>query len=323
MSEAILLATHDGVWSAAPGEDGWAAARRGLAGREVTSLIAREGVILAGTRQGVQRSDDGGTTWQAASLGLETDIVRWLAYHPDISDFEAAGTEPAGLYISTNGGDRWSARPEVAALRDRHGWMLPYSPEAGCVRGLAFHGRRAYAAVEVGGVLRSDDGGETFHLAPGSDGRPVFGRPRPGFVHPDVHDIKVHPSSADLVWAATGGGLYRSEDGGATWEFLYDCYCRALWLDPADPAHVVFGPAADVGRGGRIERTRDGGRTWEPASGALAVPWPEAMPERLAQVGERLFSNLDDGRLLAAGLDALDWAYILPGLAVNAVTAAL
>ncbi|MBI3159421.1 MAG: hypothetical protein HYZ26_07470 [Chloroflexi bacterium] len=323
MTGAILLATLDGVWRAELTDDGWKAARRGLAGREVTSLIAREGVILAATRQGVLRSDDSGVSWQEASLGLKPPIVRWLAYHPDISDFEAAGTEPAGIYISTNGGDRWSDRPEVAALRDRHGWMLPYSPEAGCVRGMAFHGRRLYAAVEVGGVLRSDDGGKTFGLAPGSDGKPRFGRPKPGFVHPDVHDIKVHPSSADLVWAVTGGGLFRSQDGGTAWESLYDCYCRALWLDPQDPQHVVFGPAEDVGRMGRIERSRDGGQTWEAASSGLDVPWPDTMPERLAQVGETMFCNLDDGRLLAASIEALDWGYILPDLAVNAVAAAL
>jgi hypothetical protein len=33
-------------------------------------------------------------------------------------------------------------------------------------------------------------------------------------IHPDVHSITVHRTSSDLVTAATGGGLYRSADGG-------------------------------------------------------------------------------------------------------------
>ena len=118
--------------------------------------------------------------------------------------------------------------------------MLPYSPEAGCVRGFAFHGERAYAAVEVGGVLRSDDGGETWRLAEGSDGNPDLDGPPEPFVYPDVHSIDVHPSSPDLVFAPTGGGFYRSIDGGRTWTLLYDCYCRAAWIDPLDASILCW-----------------------------------------------------------------------------------
>src|SRR5258707_14686047 len=135
---------------------------RVLKGEHITSVIAREGVILAGTTAGIQRSDDGGQQWRAVNRGLSSTHIRWLAYHPDISDREFAGTEPASIFVSTDGAEHWNGRPEVTKLRDEHGWMLPYSPEAGCVRGFAFHGSRVYAAVEVGGVLRSDDGGESW-----------------------------------------------------------------------------------------------------------------------------------------------------------------
>ena len=78
------------------------------------------------------------------------------------------GTEPAAIFVSHNGALSWRECPEVARLRDEHGWMLPYSPQAGCVRGFTLHGTRAYAAVEVGGALRSDDGGTTWQVT--SDG---------------------------------------------------------------------------------------------------------------------------------------------------------
>jgi hypothetical protein len=76
-----------------------------------------------------------------------------------------AGTEPELIFRLVDNGKTWQACPEVAALRDRLGWSLPYSPQAGCVRGFALHGARAYAAVEVGGVLASHDGGAIWQMA--------------------------------------------------------------------------------------------------------------------------------------------------------------
>ena len=163
----LILATRAGMIVAEQAGENWHIVRRALVDREVTGVIAREGVILAGTTAGVFASGDWGRTWQEANQGLALRHIRWLAYHPDVSDFELAGTEPAAIFISRDGARSWRSCPEVAELRDRLGWWLPYSPEAGCVRGFAHHGDRAYAAVEVGGVLRSDDGGEHWRLAGG------------------------------------------------------------------------------------------------------------------------------------------------------------
>jgi photosystem II stability/assembly factor-like uncharacterized protein len=252
--------------------------------------------------------------------GLEHRHVRWLACHPERKDFVIAGTEPAAIFTSSDGGQSWAARPEVAELRDKHGWQIPYSHEAGCIRGLAFHGQRFYAAAEVGGVLRSDDFGESWGLAVGSTGESAFRRPPPDFVHSDVHDVAVHLSDPGLVFAATGGGLYRSQDGGATWRHLYDCYCRSLWLDPQDPDHVIFGPADYVGSYGRIEETLDGGQTWRVISEHLDTPWPRTMPERFAQIDGELFCVRDDGRLLVASAGAGDWHSVLGEIeSINAI----
>ena len=216
----LLLATEHGL-SICESEGGnWRESSRSLADHRVTSVIAREGVILAGTTDGIYRSDDSGKTWQEASLGLSTRHVRWLANHPDNSDFEFAGTEPAGIFVSHNGGESWRACLEVDQLRGQYKWSLPYSPEAGCVRGFAFRGARAYAAVEVGGVLSSDDGGETWRLAEGSDGKPDLEGPTEPFIHSDVHSIFVHPFLPNLVFAPTGGGFYCSADGGKTWKWI-------------------------------------------------------------------------------------------------------
>jgi photosystem II stability/assembly factor-like uncharacterized protein len=312
MTPLLLLATSDSLAVCQRDGETWQEVRRGLDGHEVTSVIAREGVILAGTTRGVYRSDDLGATWREASGGLSIPYVRWLAYHPQFSDREFAGTEPAGIFVSHDGGESWNQRPEVTALRQAGRWFLPYSPEAGCVRGLAFHGARGYAAVEVGGVLVSDDAGETWRLAEGSTGKGTISVPRAPFIASDVHTVEVHPSSPDMVFAPTHAGLYRSGDGGKTWANLYECYCRAVWIDPADPDHILLGPAESVDSGGRIEATRDGGRAWARLPAGDPAGWPDHMVERFTPAGDQLLAVLSNGELLAAPQTGQPWTRLLP-----------
>lgn len=313
MVDTLLLATDQGVVVCGRSGCGWAEEFRGLAEQKATAIIAREGVILAGMTDGVFRSDDGGRTWREASKGLQVRHVRWMAYHPDISDREFVGTEPAGVFVSHDGGESWRGCPEVGALRDRFGWFLPYSPEAGCVRGFAFHGHRAYAAVEVGGVLRSDDAGETWRLAGGSTGEPVFDIPPEPRVHSDVHSVAGHPSSPELVFAATAEGLYRSEDGGDTWTVSHaGMYCRGVWIDPDDSNHIVLSPNDSVAQmNGRIEESRDGGRTWRRESDGLDLPWPHRCIERFIQIGNELYGISNDGRLYVSPTADLSWERVL------------
>ena len=292
----LILATQNGVIIAEQKNKNWHVVRDGLTEHHITSVIAREGVILAGTTDGIFCSEDLGESWVELSDGLAERHVRWMAFHPDISDFEFAGTEPAGLFVSRDGGANWVERPEISELRDHFGWWLPYSSGAGCVRDLTYAGDRVYAAVEVGGVLRSDDGGETWALAEGSSGEPKFMQPSQNQVHADVHSVVVHPTSADLVFACTGGGFYKSQDGGINWQALYEnCYVRAVWVDPTNPSRMILGPAdSSSGRNGRIEITHDGGESWQ----ETAVQWPSNMVERFKPLGDQLFAVLANGELL-------------------------
>lgn len=313
----LWVATHDGIVLVDGDESGWREKARSLKGRRVTSIIAREGVILAGTVAGIFRSGDRGESWQDASTGLSERHVRWLAYDPQTSDFELAGTEPAAIFVSQDGGATWAEKEEVAVLRDQYAWMLPYSPNDGCIRGFAVHGDRLYAAAEDGALLRSDDRGQSWALAPGSPGQRTH-QPAPGKIHSDVHSVVVHESDADLVLAPTGGGLFRSDDGGATWSNSYRCYCRAAWWDPADRDHIIFGPAGGVDREGRIAESFDGGTHWTEAP---ADRWPRHMVERLLPVGGDLFAVLSDGSWLQRRQGAGTWQ-ALPDVGwVTALTA--
>ncbi len=133
--------------------------------------------------------------------------------------------------------------------------------------------------------------------------------------------VRFCDSSRDLLVCPTGS-LYRSTDGGQTWTSSYDCYCRAVWVDPAEPDHSVLGPADGGERNGRIEESREGGKGWSTASAGMAALWPRSMVERFAQVGDALLAVRSDDQLLAAPLSAISWRRILPDIAnVNAATA--
>lgn len=314
----LLIATDNGLLSCEHTADGWRESAHWLESREVTCVAARASRIVAGATDGLTVSDDGGATWRDLNDGLTIRHVRWLATH-DGKWF--VGTEPAGIFVMSAGEGAWRAISEVTELRDAGKWYLPYSPEAGCVRGFAFHGARAYAAVEVGGVLTSHDAGQSWQLAKGTTGKGYLGAAPASFVNSDVHSIETHPTSADIVLAATNGGLYRSGDGGRTWLNLYRCYCRALWVDSANPAHIIFGPADGVDHNGRIERTTDGGKNWQLVSDGLKTPMRSHMVERFLQVNDDLIAVLSNGQLHIAPLATLNWAPLLPAVTNAAAVA--
>ena len=310
----LILATMNCVAICEATEYGWRVVRRDLMGNFATSVLTIGDRILVSTRGGLFLSVDGGDSWKAVNTGLTIRHIRWLAAHPDASGRIFAGSEPAGIFQSTDGGNLWHGSPEVEEMRATLGWYLPYSPEAGCVRGFAFSGTRAYAAVEVGGTLISDNNGDSWEISTPQD----FAGNK---IHPDVHSIGTHPDSSGLVAAPTGGGFFFSDDGGKTWENRYpNSYCRAFWWDPSDADHILLGSADWVDRNGRIEETRDGGITWNPVWFGLDVPWRGHMVERFIEIDREILAVLSNGELWVSRLDQINWRRILPEVKdVNAV----
>jgi photosystem II stability/assembly factor-like uncharacterized protein len=286
----------------------WSVREQVLSNHHLTCVSSQSGGILAGSRDGIVSSPDGGKSWEDSHRGLRVRHIRSIVHQSGVPGLVFAGTEPAAIFVSRDGGLTWDGRAEVEDLRDRLGWYLPYSPEAGCIRSFAFHGERLFAAAEIGGVLRSDDGGDTWYL---------IGEAR-GTVHPagagadDVHSVEIHPSSPDHVYATTGGGLFRSSDAGRSWDYLYDCYCRAVWVDPKDPAHLIFSPATRKGWHGSIARSLDGGKNWESASNGLDDPWPGKMIERFLLVAGEFLALRSDGLVFSASAGEWQWEHILP-----------
>jgi hypothetical protein len=243
---------------------------------------------------GVRKTSDGGRTWIEAGLaGRQVFSIAVSAGDGAVY----AGTEPSALYRSDDGGQTWREREGLLELPSRPTWSFPPRPWTSHVRWIApspHDGDVVLAGIELGGLMRSTDGGETWQDH------------RPG-AQPDVHCIGWHPGVPGNAYEAGGGGAAWSEDFGDTWhpadEGRDRHYTWALAIDPEDPAlwyvSASTGPFAAHRGGGdpqaRIyRRAHDGG--WIPLAGGLPEPLP-AMPYALVATDGRLFAGLANGEL--------------------------
>lgn len=250
--------------------------RRGSAVLAILPSIAHAGEVLLGWWGGFSRSTDGGATFVRSNAGLAGHAVvnAVAADATDASHLVAAAGGSA--YVSLDGGASWS---ETLAWANVNGGSMVADPvQAGRFWAGGVH-------LDGGRVLRSDDGGWTFHV--------VWEHPSVSFSH-----LATHPVLSDVVFGA-GSGVYRSDDGGATFVDLGvpETFVWDVAVSPADP-DVLYAVASP-----RIYASHDGGASW---TSALAYPtalardvFPDPLdPDRAwaAAPGDGLYRT-DDGGL--------------------------
>jgi len=212
---------------------------------------------------GVYRSTDGGLNWTRVLSGT---MVEALALSPDLPQDRTlwastfTGEAVLGIYVSTDGGDHWGVLTPSARAR-----VLVPSPNYGVDRTL-------FAGTGERGLLKSTDDGLSW--------TGVLTRP--------VTALAVSPAygASRTLYAGVQDGpglpgeLYRSHDGGATWQRL-DTGIPPTWegdpvtistlafaLDGSVMAGVFYGREAG---GGAVYRSVDGGETWQPLDGGLGA----------------------------------------------------
>jgi photosystem II stability/assembly factor-like uncharacterized protein len=237
----------------------------------------------------VYRSIDGGRSWDpspeaphhAAAEGAGSLKAIWhlAPGHADEPGTLYAGIQPAGLFLSRDGGGRWEP---VRGLNE-HATRVSWQPAKG---GLALHSicvdprdaGRIYAAISAGGVYRSDDGGATW--------KPVNQGVRADYL-PDtspesghcVHRIVLNPARPDRLYQQSHTGTYRTDDRGENWLEITDGlpsdFGYAVATDPCEPNTVYVIPEESshirttVGGAITVYRSRDAGADWQPLTHGL------------------------------------------------------
>ncbi len=242
--------------------------------RSLASDPIHKDVVYAGTQgRGILRSEDRGKTWRAA--GLEGKIVKSMAVSPHDSGKLYAGTNPARVYVSHDSGDSWIELESFRRIPGRWWWFSPAEkPYTAYVSAIALSPETPdviLAGIELGGVVRSRDGGET------------WSGHRKGALR-DCHSLIFHSTDGRLAYEAggSGGGAASSRDGGKTWSKMkvgldrnYGVTCAAdplqsgIWYLSVSPgpqyAHSWDDARAHIYRSVR-------GEPWHRLSGGLPQP---------------------------------------------------
>jgi photosystem II stability/assembly factor-like uncharacterized protein len=254
----IIAGTADGVRLLEPRDGQWRVVKQGLDNGPVNALLPVDGAILCGVLGwGVYRADAACERFEPSSEGLPVPQVCALAADPRLPSVVYAGTTPPHLYRTQDGGRTWRELSAFARAPGAEEWAFPVPPGYPNIRWILpgpADPDTLSVGVEIGGLLRSEDGGHTW-------------QDRTGAMNRDIHCIAAHAQEPDLFYTATPQGPYRSQPDGAGWRHLWQdrssSYSAQIAVHPAQPDTVLVGISRGF-RGGdaALFRSTDRGDTW-------------------------------------------------------------
>lgn len=188
---------------------------------------------------GLWRSTDEGHNWNPAGPGIPSrKITAVVAQQSEGGSVIYAGTEPSTCSRSDDGGETWRILDTMNDLPSAKEWSFPPKPETHHVRWIEpdpHYPGHVYVAIEAGALIRTEDGGQTWHDR-------VNGGPF------DTHTAATHPFTSGRIYSAAGDGYYQSEDGGESWRRQMDGlrhrYLVGVAVDPGNPDTVVVSAAS-------------------------------------------------------------------------------
>lgn len=315
----ILVATVEGVVTLrrpAPGAP-WALEGRSLAALHIGALLYEpaSGKLFAGAHAdgGLWLSDDGeGAGWRRLANGLDRPHIYSLAARRSgdaVTLF--LGTSPAALYRSEDLGASWTQVKSIYDVPDTDKWTFPPPPHNPHVKQIVFDPVDAdtlYVLVEQGALLKSVDDGKTW-------------TDLTAYAHPDdanyrdPHRLVIRPDDPKIFYLATGNGVCRSSDGGATFDRLTRRgermgYPDFVFVDPNDARTVYTGGSPlnppDWYRTGIarscIMRSTDEGRTW--------MELDNGMPKPMVGAFQAMTQHIWDGGMMLVVGSATGEVYV-------------
>jgi photosystem II stability/assembly factor-like uncharacterized protein len=246
----------------------------------------------------IQRSDDGGASWQPVGNEFTYDGVpgthQWYdgtphpwefarVWHlePSLTDPDTvyAGAEDAALFRTVDGGHTWQ---ELPGLRD-HDSGSSWQPGAGgmCLHTIVQHptdAGRIFVAISAAGVFRTDDTGKTWR--PANRGLRSAQIPDPtAEVGHCVHRLAMHPSRPNVLFMQKHWDVMRTDDAGESWQeisgdlptdfgFVIDVHAHepdTIYVIPIANDSEHYPPEGKL----RVYRSRAGGHQWEALTSGL------------------------------------------------------
>jgi len=301
---------HTGLYRLADGGDAWENFTDGLpeapAIRALTVHPRQPNVVYAGTQEGPYRSDDYGARWEKVPVPDRGQPVWSFLFHPRDPDVIFVGYENCEIYRSTDGGTAWERLPVSVQFPD-----ITTAPGANPVKRVLMMAASEtdpdllYGAIEVGGIIRSTDGGQSWeNLSHGQ------------YVNDDtvdMHGILASRWRPGTVYSIGRAGMFSSTDSGDHWKHVPleplnakgQIYCRDIREVPGNPRKIWVSSGADFQSDtGVLLYSRDGGDSWnrvdmgvKPQNTMFKLAFDERQPERMscATNGGEVFSSDDAG----------------------------
>ncbi|TMA82425.1 MAG: exo-alpha-sialidase [Deltaproteobacteria bacterium] len=246
----------------------------------------------------IQRSDDGGASWEPVGNAFAYDgptgthqshdgtphpwaFARVWHLEPSLTDPDMvyAGVEDAALFRSTDGGRTWRELPALRRHESAPGWQ----PGAGgmCLHTIILdprHAKRMFVAISSAGAFRTDDGGASW--------RPINrGLHSEQIPNPDaevghcVHRLAMHRSQPQVLFMQKHWDVMRSDDAGESWRevsgnlpsdfgFAIDVHAHepeTIYVVPIKSDSEHYPPEGKL----RVYRSRSGGEEWEALTNGL------------------------------------------------------
>ncbi|MQA10613.1 MAG: exo-alpha-sialidase [Pseudonocardiaceae bacterium] len=282
-------------------------------------------------------SDDMGTTWQeqqAIKFPEDTGaaLTRVWQFAPgpaDDPDVIYAGTEPSAVFRSTDGGKTFELLRGLWDHPHRENWGPGYGGQAAhSVLPHPADPRRLTIAMSTGGVYITEDGGDSWRpsnsgiraeFMPEGEQMPEYGQ--------CVHKIASHPSMPDRMFAQNHGGVYRSEDAGASWRYIADGlpsdFGFPMVVHPHRPEVIYAFPISREMRcppGGncQVYRSEDAGDSWTALSAGLPDAfWNAVMRDAMCTDGADpagVYFGARNGEVYGSADDGEGWQLVAENL---------
>ncbi|HLU38678.1 MAG TPA: exo-alpha-sialidase [Planctomycetota bacterium] len=337
----LLVSTRKGLFIAQRGPRGFTLGEPAFLGAAVSLAMVdpRDGALYAALEHGhfgpkLQRSDDGGRTWQEVGVPVypkprrgecvtddmgrpvpwSTSVLWALEIDPLTDGGLWCGTVPGGLFHSADRGATWRLVRSLWDVPERRVWsgVVHDAPGLHSVCVDPRDPRVLLVGVSTGGVWQSLDHGASWqNVGQGLRAEYLPRAERFALARQDVHRLVQCPARPDRVWCQHHNGIFRSDDGGTTFVEVSkaarpSAFGFAVAVHPRDPDVAWFVPAVKdecrVPADGRlaVTVTRDGGRTFRTLTRGLPRPAYDLVLRHALDVdetGERLALGSSTGGL--------------------------